>query len=133
MTSFRKILLYVILTVVSYFAMSLAFREYLKPVARGILYMGERSTVSFVWYMPFLGVVGLFSVPFIKKKKSLLIASLLFQLAPFFFLIYSRDFDNFSNPSFYVPAFLYLTFATLTTIAIFQDNSIPEQRIRFQR
>jgi len=112
--------------------MGMAFGEFLKPAARGLLYVGDTNSVPFLLYMPFLGIVGLFTVPFIKRKKLLLIVSLLLHFAPFLFLLYSRNFNTFSNPSFYIPAFLYLIFATLIFISVFQNNSISEQRIRFQ-
>ena len=133
MTGFRKIQFYIILAVISYLAMCVAFREYLKPAARGLLYLGKPFTSPSVLYMPFVGIVGLFTVPFVKRKKILLVVALFFQLAPFSFLLYSRNFDTFSNPSFYIPALLYPIFATLTTISVFQNNSIPEQRIPIQR
>ena len=133
MTGFRKIQFYIILAVISYLAMCVAFREYLKPAARGLLYLEEPFTSPFALYMPFFGIVALFTIPFVKRKKLLLVVALFFQLAPFLFLLYARNFDTFSNRTFYIPALLYLIFATLTTISIIQNNSIPEQRIPIQR
>ena len=133
MSSSRKIHLYILLTVISYFAMAAGFKEYLKPGARAVLYLGGAESVPFILYMPILGIVGLFTVPFIKRKRLLLVVSLLLQFAPFLFLLYSKNFNTFSNPSFSIPAFLYLIFASITTISVFQNNSISEQRIPFQR
>ena|ERR1700754_356002 len=134
MRGLLKIQLYVILTVFSYCAViGSEFKEYLKPAARHILYLNGAFSFPYYLYMAFFGIAALLIVPFIKKKRLLLLVSLACQFSPFLLALFSRDLNTFSNPSFYVAAPLYLIFATLTTIAVFQNNSIPEQRTIFQR
>jgi hypothetical protein len=115
-----KTYLYIVVAFFSYWSVALlSFGDYFKTVARQILVPDMYSFDLFNVYIPFLGLCGLFAVPFTRRGKLLLGICLFCQIAPLVYLFYSEKFRNFSDPAFYVPALVYLIFATLIALSIF--------------